>query len=449
MEVQCKYKMSKSPLRKLALESNEIYEPLWRSNKRYIISIGGRGGARSYENSQKIIGRLTQTRERFRAALMRAVHADIRHSIWQECVDRVEEHEVPGIDIVSTTMEMVCGKNSVHAHGFKKSSADRTAKLKSLAGYTDAFIEEGEEIAEADFQQLDDSLRAEGSKIHISLNTPPRTHWIVKRWFNLTPHPEAPGFYTISLKPEYEHEVEVIFSDHTKNPYLAKEVHRRYEAYRTTKPSYYWHMIRGLAPEVVTGRIYAGWNKIDSIPHEARLLGYGLDFGYDPDPAAIVAVYYHNGGYILDERLYQTQLLDEQLATNINAYPKSLVIADSAEPKAIEGLRRRGINILPVTKGQDSVQFGIKHVQGLRISYTSSSKNLEAEYENYAWKRDKDSVEEDDHLGIEDPSCANHLMSAARYALTMLVKPSRDYDGNDTMFRLETYIKPSKTNPAL
>lgn len=441
--------MLKSHSGKLALESNEIYEPLWRTHKRYVISIGGRGGARSYENSQRIIAALMQTKRRFRAAIMRAVHADIRHSIWQECVDRVEENELKEVSVTTTTMEMTKGKNSLHAHGFKKSSADRTAKLKSLAGYTDAFIEEGEEIAEADFQQLDDSLRAEGSKIHISLNTPPRTHWLIKRWFNLIPHPEAPGFYSIELKPEYAEEVEVIFSDHTKNPYLAEEVHRRYEAYRLTKPSYYWHMIRGLSPEVVTGRIYSGWQKIETIPFEARLLGYGLDFGYDPDPAAIVAVYYYQGGYILDEKLYQRELLDEQLATNIKAYKPALVIADSAEPKAIAGLRSRGINILGVDKGQDSVQFGIKHVQGLKISYTASSKNLENEYESYAWKRSKEAIEDDDHLGIEDPSCENHLMSAARYALTMLVRPTSDYDSDDTMFSLDPYKRKSQPNPVI
>ena len=58
------------------------------------------------------------------------------------------------------------------------------------------------------------------------------------------------------------------------------------------------------------GRIYSGWKVIDSVPHEARLLGYGLDFGFDPDPAAIVAIYWYNGGYILDEKLYQTELTE-------------------------------------------------------------------------------------------------------------------------------------------
>jgi hypothetical protein len=57
------------------------------------------------------------------------------------------------------------------------------------------------------------------------LNIPAKSHWIIKRWFKFAPSTEAPDFYNISVKPA----VAVIFSDHTKNPHLAQEVHDRYE----------------------------------------------------------------------------------------------------------------------------------------------------------------------------------------------------------------------------
>lgn len=62
-------------------------------------------------------------------------------------------------------------------------------------------------------------------------------------------------------------------------------------------------------------------------------------------------------------------------------------------------------------------------MQGLRISYTRSSANLHKEYENYAWKVNKDG----EAVGIEDPKCPNHLMSAIRYALSM-------FAGNESMY---------------
>lgn len=47
-------------------------------------------------------------------------------------------------------------------------------------------------------------------------------------------------------------------------------------------------------------------------------------------------------------------------------------------------------------------------MHGLKISYTKRSKNLKTECENYAWPIDKKTGE---NRGVEDPKCANHLMS--------------------------------------
>src|ERR1700753_3784445 len=99
---------------------------------------------------------------------------------------------------------------------------------------------------------------------------------------------------------------------------------------------------------------------------------WAMDLGFDPDPAAIVAVYYHNGGYILDEKLYAKRLTNQSLATSIKLLPVAPIVADSAEPKSIAELATFGVIVMPCTKGADSVDFGIKHVQALRISYTAT-----------------------------------------------------------------------------
>lgn len=46
---------------------------------------------------------------------------------------------------------------------------------------------------------------------------------------------------------------------------------------------------------------------IEAIPHEARRVGRGLDFGYSVDPVAVVDVYEYNGGFILDEVIYRKE----------------------------------------------------------------------------------------------------------------------------------------------
>lgn len=170
----------------------------------------------------------------------------------------------------------------------------------------------------------------------------------------------------------------------------------------------------------VEGKIYTDWQILDEIPHEARLERYGLDFGYSNDPTAIVAVYYYNGGYILDEITYQKGLSNKQIADLLNNQPKALVIADSAEPKSIDEIMSYGVNIQPTLKGKDSVLHGIQYVQDQRVSMTKRSLNLIKEYRNYLWQTDKDGKI------INEPDVIfNHAMDALRYALESF-KPSTE-----------------------
>lgn len=161
----------------------------------------------------------------------------------------------------------------------------------------------------------------------------------------------------------------------------------------------------------VEGKIYRDWQLIDEIPHEARLERRGLDFGYSNDPSALVSVYYYNGGYILDEELYQKGLSNKQIADLILNLPPTINVADSAEPKSIDEIKMYGVNIIPTVKGRDSVTQGIQFVQQQRISVTKRSINLMKEYRNYLWETDKDGKILNEPIGI-----FNHCMDAIRYA---------------------------------
>jgi phage terminase large subunit len=169
----------------------------------------------------------------------------------------------------------------------------------------------------------------------------------------------------------------------------------------------------------VEGKIYKDWLIIDEIPHEARLERYGLDFGYTNDPSAIVAVYYYNGGYILDEITYKKGLSNKMIADIFINQPQSLVIADSAEPKSIDEIANYGIAIQPSVKGQGSVLQGIQYVQDQRISVTKRSLNLIKEYRNYLWQTDKNGK----IINIPDVGFDHH-MDAVRYAINSTIPPT-------------------------
>lgn len=434
---------------KLNYEVSESHIKLWEDKSwRYAILCGGRGNGRSGTASRFSISQLLG-KEYTRGAIMRATREDIRASSWQALNDRLIEQNakaVNGLRIIDGDMSMEYGQNSLNAFGFRASSGSLTARLKSLEGLNYVWIEEAEEIGEAEFRTLDDTLRTVKGRIRIilSLNTPSKNHWIIKKWFDLDPANvqgfNVAGFFIPRLKESIKDVLYIPGTFRENLPNLDPKTVERYQEYRETKPEYYWSAIEGLSSEVVMGRIYQGWKRLEFVPHEARLIGYGLDFGFDPDPAAITTIYYYNGGYILEEKLYQTKLLNEHLLTNFNSLPKAPIIADSAEPKSIAELQASGLNIIPCEKGPDSVNYGIKHVQGLKISYIGQ--NLHNEQEGYAWKVNKDG----EGLGIPDPNCPDHLLDAARYALVVLAGKNSSTENQIAERQIEVFARGRSNN---
>ena len=156
------------------------------------------------------------------------------------------------------------------------------------------------------------------------------------------------------------------------------------------------------------GIVFDNWAIIDSVPSGARLIGIGLDFGYTNDPTAAVEVYQYDGKRILNEIVYRTGMLNGDIA---KVLPKdTYVYADSAEPKSIEEIRRTGVNIMPVTKGADSIMFGIQTMQTQEYLITSKSKNVINEFQKYIWQKDKRGDTQNKPIDKY-----NHAIDAIRY----------------------------------
>jgi phage terminase large subunit len=149
-----------------------------------------------------------------------------------------------------------------------------------------------------------------------------------------------------------------------------------------------WYKVYGLGQiGNLEGVIFNNWQSIDAIPHDARLLGYGVDFGYSNDPTAIVEVYKWNDKRIVNEICYQKELSNSQIAKFINT--RMPAYCDSAEPKSIAELKLHGINAMAVEKGADSINYGISLMQEHNYLVTKQSTNLINELRKYAWDKDK------------------------------------------------------------
>jgi len=170
-----------------------------------------------------------------------------------------------------------------------------------------------------------------------------------------------------------------------------------------------WWKVYGLGElGMLEGVVFSNWKQIDTIPKEARLVGIGLDFGYTNDPTSCIEIYKHNEKRILNEIVYQTGMLNSDIAHKL---PKDVpVYADSAEPKSIADIQRYGITIKGVTKGRDSINYGIDVMQRENYLVTSNSTNLIKELRSYCWDTDKTGKR------LNKPiDNYNHAIDAVRY----------------------------------
>jgi phage terminase large subunit len=207
--------------------------------------------------------------------------------------------------------------------------------------------------------------------------------------------------------PQYKNDITVIHSTLLDNPFLAEEIKK--DIYRRAErdPNYKRVYLEGLIGQM-EGVIYPNWSYGEfntSLPY-----GFGLDFGFHPDPDAMVkiAIDEKNRKIYAKECFYANNLQISDLRKEVRLYAKSheLIIADSADPRMISELRNTPLNIKGVVKAEGSVIEGIRLVQDYEIITDKESVNLRKELRNHTWN--------DKKAGIPNTGW-NHLLSGIRY----------------------------------
>jgi len=210
-----------------------------------------------------------------------------------------------------------------------------------------------------------------------------------------------------------EPDADFIILTYKDNEALDESIVRQIEKNRdkAATSSYWanWWRVYGLGEVgMLEGVIFDNWKEIDKIPDDARLVGIGLDFGYTNDPTAAIEIYNWNGQRIVNEIVYRTGMLNSDIA---KVLPSSVTIyADSSEPKSIDEIRRYGKTIKGVTKGKDSINYGIDVMQRQSYLVTKQSTNLIKELRSYCWDVDKHGVRLNKPAGGND-----HAIDALRY----------------------------------
>lgn len=206
--------------------------------------------------------------------------------------------------------------------------------------------------------------------------------------------------------------VQLLISDHRHNPFLDDVMRDKIEGIRRTDEEAWKVYARGLTGKV-NGLVLSNWTLCDSIPAQATLIACGLDFGYTNDQTGCLQVYRQGGELWLHEVLYATGLTNPDIAACLSkaGISKSTeIIADSAEPKSIEELKRLGWHVTPARKGPGSVNYSIDILKRYRLNVTRSSHSLRMELSRYCWKTDASG------RSLNQPvDACNHLIDPLRY----------------------------------
>ena len=281
------------------------------------------------------------------------------------------------------------------------------------------FEEAFQVMNEDDFNKIDMSIRGElppeyFKQITLSFNPWSEKHWLKKRFFDVK-----------------DEDIMAITTNYMCNEFLGDDDRLIFDKMKLNNPRRY--SIEGLGNwGIAEGLIYENFEELDFDIEEIKRRkniksAFGLDFGYTNDPTAFIAslVDLDNREIFIFDEHYQKAMSNKMIADMIKykGYSKEMIIADSAEPKSIDDIRRKGIyRIMAAKKGKDSILNGIQFIQDFKIYVHPKCENTIIELSNYVW-------DNKDGVIINKPvDDYNHLMDALRYSLELIKQGGSSFD---------------------
>mgnify|MGYP000964833486 FL=1 len=384
---------------------NKIWNALGNKT-RYFIITGGRGSGKSFEVARFL--NFLSFESGHKILFTRQTMSSAHLSIIPEFQEKIDLLELNGkFDIKKTEIKNLESGSEIMFRGIKTSSGDQTAKLKGLQGVTTWTGDEMEEQHdESVFDKINLSVRKKGkqNRVILILNPTTKEHWVYKRFFEEKGVQE--GFCGIKGDVTYIH---TTYIDNIKN--LSQSFIDEIENIKLNNPQKYNHQILGGWLSKAEGVIYTNW-RIGSFEEHSKIV-FGQDFGFSIDPTTLdmCSIDSKNKRIFVKECVHAPKLS----TTDIFEYNKryvgnNLIIADSAEPRLISELKKRGLNIKGISKPKIIDRIAL--LQDWEIVVDPDSINIVKELNNYVWHDRKSETPIDDY---------NHHLDTIGYVLWDLI----------------------------
>ena len=423
----------------MPIQTQPVYNPLYENKDKFIIILsGGRGSAKSF-NATTFIERLS-FEAGHKILFSRYTMTSAGISIIPEFVEKIElEGTGEYFKVNKNEIQNLYSGSTILFRGIKTSSGNQTANLKSIQGITGFVGDEMEEWeSEDDFEKLILSIRQKGKQLRVILILNPTNsdHFIYRKYIEknhkimnidgvdvqVSTHPDVLHIHTTYLDNVNNLESQFLnLVNRIKEESIEQSTINGILNQSLFNKSKYAQKIIGRWADVAEGVIFENWKEGDfdvSLPY-----CYGQDYGFtlDPDTLVKVAVDHKRKIIYAEERYYGTNQLstDDLFTLNSSLIERKsdLIVGDSAEPRLIADLNKKGLNIKPTKKYAGVVSASILKMLEYKIIVSPESHNLKKELRNYAWSNKKAGIPEDKN---------NHLIDALRYAFLELEEPIRN-----------------------
>ena len=423
----------------MPIQTQPVYSPLYENKDKFIIILsGGRGSAKSF-NATTFIERLS-FEAGHKILFSRYTMTSAGISIIPEFVEKIElEGTGEYFKVNKNEIQNLYSGSTILFRGIKTSSGNQTANLKSIQGITGFVGDEMEEWeSEDDFEKLILSIRQKGKQLRVILILNPTNsdHFIYRKYIEnnhkivnidgvdvqISTHPDVLHIHTTYLDNVNNLESQFLnLVNRIKEESIEQSTINGILNQSLFNKSKYAQKIIGRWADVAEGVIFENWKEGDfdvSLPY-----CYGQDYGFtlDPDTLVKVAVDHKRKIIYAEEKYYGTNQLstDDLFTLNSSLIERKndLIVGDSAEPRLIADLRKKGLNIKPTKKYAGVVSASILKMLEYKIIVSPESHNLKKELRNYAWSNKKAGIPEDKN---------NHLIDALRYAFLELEEPVRN-----------------------
>ena len=367
-------------------------------------AVKGRGSGKTRFVFDKIL--LKSLREKRTILLMRKTTANCKYSVWKELKEAVERFKLSKYFIFyESDYSAVC---KLTGSVFRCQGLDNPEKIKGFSEISDVVLEEATEFSVEDLELIDGTVRSVKYKLPLQIyflfNPVSKANWVYKYF----------GFDT-GIAPSNTFVLKTTYLD---NPHLSQDYIQRMEDMRTKNPTR-WR-IEALGDFVSLDKLVFQNYRVEEFNH-AEIKGellVGLDFGFINDVSALTASILdeENGRIYVFKEWGATGKTNDELAKIITSlgFSKSTIIADAAEQKSVEEIKRLGITrIKPCVKGPDSIIHGIQKLQNYEIIVHPQCSEIITEFENYSWQKDKTTGEY-----VNKPvDSFNHYIDSLRYSI--------------------------------